>query len=138
MPIRLLCHPGIGPAVSGTALVAADNFSARYDLDRDKGIFRRPTHKLAGQSYVGRILVLNEAKGGVASAWMLAEMQRRGVAPKALVFNRVNPILAQGAAFAGLTLVDRCAGDVTQLIYTGDELEIDPAQGRIDILDRDA
>jgi predicted aconitase with swiveling domain len=138
MPIRLSCHPGIGPAVSGTALVAADNFSARYDLDRDKGIFYRPSHKLAGQSYVGRILVLNEAKGGVASAWMLAEMKARGLAPKAFVFNRVNPILAQGAAFAGLTLVDRCTGDVTRLIRSGDELEIDPAQGHIDILNRHA
>ena len=138
MPIRLSCHPGIGPAVSGTALVAADNFSARYDLDRDKGIFDRRSHKLAGQSYVGLILVLNEAKGGVASAWMLAEMKARGRAPKAFVFNRVNPILAQGAAFAGLTLVDRCAGDVTRLIRSGDELEIDPAQGHIDILNRDA
>jgi predicted aconitase with swiveling domain len=138
MPIRLLCHPGIGPAVAGTALVAADNFSARYDLDREQGIFRRPSHKLAGQSYVGRILVLNEAKGGVASAWMLAEMKARGRAPKALVFNRVNPILAQGAAFAGISLVDRFAGDVTRLIRSGDELKIEPAQGHIDILSRDA
>ena len=138
MPIVLSCHPGIGPAVSGTALVAADNFSARYDLDREQGIFRRPSHKLAGESYVGRILVLNEAKGGVASAWMLAEMRARGLAPKALVFNRVNPILAQGAAFAGLALVDRFAGDVTQLIRTGDALSIDPAAGQVTILNRDS
>ena len=59
MPITLRCHPGIGPRVTGTALVAKDNFSARYDLDRDKGIFYRPSHKLAWQSYVDRILVLN-------------------------------------------------------------------------------
>lgn len=138
MPIVLSCHPGIGPAASGTALVAADNFSARYDLDRDKGIFRRPSHKLAGESYVGCILVLNEAKGGVASAWMLAEMRARGLVPLGFVFNRVNPILAQGAAFAGLALVDRFAGDVTQLIHTGDELAIDPAAGQVVILNRDS
>ena len=68
MPIVLKCHKGIGPTVSGTALVADDNFSARYDLDRAKGIFSRPAHKLFGQSYVGQILVLVTAKGGVASA----------------------------------------------------------------------
>ena len=33
MAIELACHAGIGPAVEGTALVADDNFSARYDLD---------------------------------------------------------------------------------------------------------
>ncbi len=138
MTIVLRCHKGIGPAVTGTALVAADNFSARYDLDRIKGVVSRPSHKLAGQSYVDRILVLDQAKGGVATAWMLHEMMTRGVTPCALIFNRVNPILAQGAAFAGLALVDRFSdGDVTTLIHTGDELSVDPAAGVVEILSRD-
>ena len=138
MPIVLACHKGIGPAVTGTALVARDNFSARYDLDRAAGTFSRPSHKLFGQSYVGRILVLQTAKGGVASAWMLREMAERGMAPKAIVFDRSNTILAQGAAFAGLTLVDRFeAGDPTLLIRTGDEVLIEPRQGQVTILNRD-
>ena len=77
----------IGKPVQGTALVANDGFSARYDLDRIGGTFSRPAHKLAGQSYVGKILVLDTAKGGVASAWMLHEMASRGMMPLAIVFN---------------------------------------------------
>src|SRR5262252_1270449 len=122
MPFVVRCHPGIGPAVSGTALVAADNFSARYDLDRNRGIFTRPSHRLAGHSYVDRILVLGGAKGGVATAWMLHDMKARGIVPRALIFNRVNPIIAQGAAFAGVALVDRFTGDVTALFHTGEVL----------------
>src|SRR6195256_3593343 len=137
MPILLRCHQGIGPAVSGTALVARDNFSARYDLDRRTGSFSRPTHKLAGQSYVDRILVLDGAKGGVATAWMLHDMRARGIVPRALIFNRVNPIIAQGAAFGGITLVDRFAGDVTSLFHTGDTLRVDAAAGVVEILNRD-
>jgi predicted aconitase with swiveling domain len=138
MPIVLRCHKGIGPAVTGTALVARDNFSARYDLDRIKGTFSRPAHKLYGQSYVGQVLVLITAKGGVASAWMLHEMKARGMAPKAILLDRANTILAQGAAFAELTLVDRfAAGDPTTLIRTDDELNIDPAKGLVTILNRD-
>jgi predicted aconitase with swiveling domain len=137
MPILLHCHKGIGPVVTGAALVAADNFSARYDLDRKNGVFSRPSHKLAGQSYVDRILVLNDAKGGVATAWMLHEMAARGVVPRALIFNRVNPILAQGAAFGNVALVDRFAGDVTRLFRTGDQLRVDPAAGQVEILNRD-
>jgi predicted aconitase with swiveling domain len=137
MAIILRCHPGIGPAVTGEALVAKDNFSARYDLDRKSGVFSRPTHRLVGQSYVGRVLVLDQAKGGVATAWMLRDMQERGIVPLALVLNRVNPILAQGAAFAGVTLVDRFPGDVTDQIRTGDRLRIDPGAGVVEILNRD-
>ena len=137
MPLRLHCHKGIGPAVTGTALVAADNFSARYDLDRTKGIFSRPSHKLAGQSYADRILVLDTAKGGVATAWMLHDMAARRIVPRALIFNRVNPILAQGAAFGGVALVDRFDGDVARIFRTGDELRVDPSAGFVEILNRD-
>ncbi|HEY1430145.1 MAG TPA: DUF126 domain-containing protein [Stellaceae bacterium] len=138
MPLVLRCHPGIGPAVNGTALVATDNFSARYDLDRVRGVFARSSHKLAGQSYIDRILVLDGAKGGVATAWMLHDMAARRIVPRALIFNRVNPILAQGAAFAGVALVDRFAGDVTQFFRNGDQLRVDPAAGVVEILNRDA
>lgn len=131
------CHVGIGPEVSGEALVTDDNFSARYDLDRIKGTFSRPQHKLAGESYVDKILVVNTAKGGVASAWMLHEMASRGMAPKALLFNAANTILAQGAALAGMTMCDRFEdGDITRLVATGDRVTVYPGEGRI-IVHRD-
>jgi predicted aconitase with swiveling domain len=132
--IQLKCHVGVGPEVSGEALVTDDNFSARYDLDRIAGVFSRPQHKLAGQSYVDKIMVFNTAKGGVASAWMLHEMKSRGIAPKAILFNNVNPILAQGAALAGMAMCDRFEdGDVTRLIQTGDRLTVDPQNGLVTI-----
>jgi predicted aconitase with swiveling domain len=60
------------------------------------------------------------------------------MAPKAIVFDRANTILAQGAAFAGMTMVDRFeAGDPTRLIRSGDELRIEPALGQVTILNRD-
>ncbi|MEM9357798.1 MAG: DUF126 domain-containing protein [Pseudomonadota bacterium] len=131
---ELKCHVGIGDVVTGEALVADDNFSARYDLDRIKGIFSRPQHTLAGQSYVDKILVLNTAKGGVASAWMLYEMKSRGLAPKAILFNAANTILAQGAALADMAMVDRFAdGDVTQLIKTGELVTVNPAEGLVHV-----
>ncbi len=134
MSLILKCHPGIGSKVTGEALVANDNFSARYDLDRIKGIFSRPQHALAGQSYVDKILVLNTAKGGVATAWMLYEMASRNMAPRALVLNSANTIIAQGAALAELPLCDRFEdGDITRLIKTGDQLTVDPDGGVVSV-----
>lgn len=134
---ELKCHVGIGPEVTGEALVTDDNFSARYDLDRIKGTFSRPQHKLAGESYVDKILVVNTAKGGVASAWMLHEMASRGMAPKALLFNTANTILAQGAALAAMTMCDRFLdGDITKLVATGDRVTVYPSEGRV-VIHRD-
>jgi hypothetical protein len=131
---ELVARHAIGKLVSGTALVAHDGFSARYDLDRIGGTFSRPTHKLAGQSYVGRVLVLDTAKGGVASAWMLREMASRGVIPLALVFNSVNPILAQGAAFGGVTMLAGFDAEVTAQVPDGARVEIDPEKRVLRIL----
>jgi len=131
----LKCHIGVGPAVTGEALVADDNFSARYDLDRINGVFSRPQHKLAGQSYRDKILVLNTAKGGVATAWMLYEMQSRGITPKAILFHNANTILVQGAAMADMAMCDRFVdGDITTLIKTGQMVAVDPAAGEVRIL----
>ena len=131
----LRCHAGIGPDVEGEALVAIDNFSARYDLDREKGIFSRPQHALFGKSYKDKILVFNTAKGGVASAWMLYEMKARGIAPKAILFNTANTILAQGAALALMPMCDRFVdGDVTTLIRSGQILKVRPSAGEVELV----
>src|SRR5213079_438955 len=135
MPTVLKCHPGIGPAVTGTALVAKDNFSARYDLDRKRGTFSRPSHALAGQSYVGKILVLDTAKGGVATAWMLHDMMARGVVPLALVFNSVNPILVQGAALANMPMLVGFDEDITAAIPNGAQVEVNPQSGMLSLCD---
>ena len=122
----LLARQAMGRKVRGIALVAKDGFSARYDLDRINGVFSRPAHRLAGQSYRDRILVLDAAKGGVATAWMLHEMQARGVMPAALVLNRVNPIMVQGAALAEFTMISGFANDITQLVPDNALVEVDP------------
>jgi hypothetical protein len=122
----LLARHAIGATVRGEALVAHDGFSARYDLDRNRGVFSRPAHKLAGQSYAGKILVLDTAKGGVASAWMLHEMASRRIVPLAIVFNTVNPILVQGAAFGGITMLAGFDEDITARVPHGATVEIDP------------
>ncbi len=116
----------MGVCVRGCALVAKDGFSARYDLDRTRGVFSRPEHKLAGRSYVGRVLVLDGAKGGVATAWMLHEMAARRMAPAALVLNRVNPIMVQGAALADFTMISGFEQDITAAVPDGALVEVDP------------
>lgn len=124
----------MGRTVRGVALVAKDGFSARYDLDRIAGVFSRPAHKLAGQSFVGKILVLETAKGGVATAWMLHEMQARGVVPLAIVLNSVNPIIAQGAALGDVPLLAGFDEDVTATIPDGVMISICPQQKTVTIV----
>jgi predicted aconitase with swiveling domain len=124
----------MGHALEADCLSAHDGFSARYDLNRLEGTFSRPSHKMFGQSYHGKILVLDTAKGGVASAWMLYEMKSRNLYPAAIIFNTVNPILAQGAAHAGITMLAGFEGDITSLIRDGAKLRLNPERKTVEVL----
>ncbi len=124
---------GMGPEVSGPALVSAQGFGVRYDLNPETGIISNREHDLYGESVAGCILVFTKPKGGVAASWSLADLHDRGMAPLGIVFRRASPIFAQGALFAGLTLIHDLEEDPCSLIKSGDDLTLRPGQGRIEI-----
>jgi uncharacterized protein len=125
--------PGFGAPVEGRALVSADGFSARYDLDHTTGVISRESHELHGQSVVGRILVVSTAKGGTATGWRLLDLVSRGTAPRALIFRRTNPVMVQGAVLAGIPIMHRLAPDPLDVLATGDLLRLVPAEGRVEV-----
>jgi predicted aconitase with swiveling domain len=127
--------PGFGPEVEGEALVSSHGFSARYDLDHLTGVISRPSHDLYGQSIVGKVLVVPTAKGGTATGWRLRDLAERGLAPLALVFRRTNPVMVQGAVFAGIAIMHRLEPDPLAAIATGRRVRLRPAEGRLDVLD---
>lgn len=128
--------PGTGPTVEGEALVSHHGFNARYDMDRRKGVFSRPTHDLYPEPFVDKILVFTTAKGGIATSWALNDLKQKGIAPKGLVFRTANPIVVQGAVFAGLPILHQLQPDPVDTLHSGDWLRLLPAEGRIEVLRR--
>lgn len=129
--LELRAPPGVGPKVAGPALVSQHGFSARYDVDRNEGVFSRPAHDLYGRRLAGSILVCATAKGGIATSWMLLDMVQREIAPLAILFRTTNPVMVQGAVLAGLPMMHRLQPDPLVSIRTGDYLEVDPAAGAV-------
>lgn len=122
---------GVGPVVEGEALVSRHAFSARYDVDRDRGVFSRQAHDLYGQSLVGKVLVCTTAKGGIATSWMLLDMRARQKAPLAILFRTTNPVMVQGAVLAGIAMMHRLEPDPVAAIQTGDWVRVDPGAGLV-------
>ena len=65
---------------------------------------------------------------------MLHEMKARGITPLALVFNAVNPIMAQGAALADLPMLAGFDCDITSVIASGARIELMPDQALLRVL----
>lgn len=125
-----------GQCVRGRALVSREGFSPRYDLDRTSGVISKIGHALEGHSVHDKIMIIPSAKGGVAAGWAFADIAEKGFALKALVFGKLNPVMVQGAVFAGMTITEGWSADPLTLIRTDDLIEVDPQQRTIRILER--
>jgi predicted aconitase with swiveling domain len=122
---------GWGPAVEGEAIVSAEGFSPRYDLDRWSGVITKPGHALEGTSIRDRILFFPTAKGGIAAGWAFHDIHHKGIGPKALCFGVTNPVMVQGAVFAGITITEGWSEDPLTRFRSGDWVRVDPAAGTI-------
>ncbi|MCG5073242.1 DUF126 domain-containing protein [Paraburkholderia sp. RG36] len=125
---------GYGEAIEGELIVSAHGFNARYDMDRQKGVFARPGHDLYGESIAGKIFVFATPKGGIATSWALADLRRRGLAPLAILCRRANPVVVQGAVLAGIPIADGFEVDPVEYLKTGQRVRLDPARGELTIL----
>jgi predicted aconitase with swiveling domain len=135
-PTIFAAERGAGTVVVGEALVSSKHFSPRYDLDRDAGTFSRPGHPLEGRSLAGKVLFLPGVLGGVAGGWTFFELSSRDRAPSALVFGRTNPVMVQGAILAGIPILDGIDPQAFAVIRDGDVIRVDPANLRVEIIER--
>jgi predicted aconitase with swiveling domain len=125
-----------GPAVEGEAVVSAEGFSPRYDLDRWSGVITKPGHKLEGTSLRDKVCFFPTAKGGIAAGWAFYDIQHKGIAPKALVFGVTNPVMVQGAVFANIPITEGWDRPPAEVIRTGDWVRVDPARRVVELVRR--
>lgn len=127
---------GWGPVAEGEAVVSAEGFSPRYDLDRWTGVITKPGHALEGTSIRDRILFFPTAKGGIAAGWAFHDIRHKGIGPKALCFGITNPVMVQGAVFAGITITEGWSQDPRTCLRSGDRVRVDPGAGTITLVHR--
>jgi predicted aconitase with swiveling domain len=133
MPVIRLKR-GYGAPVEGIALISREGFSPRYDLDRWTGLISRPGHALEGHNLKDKILITPSAKGGIAAGWAFYDIKHKDIAPKAFVFGVTNPVMVQGAVFAGITITEGWSRDPYSWIKTGDIVRVDPVKKTLELI----
>ncbi len=117
---------GYGEPVEGEALVMREGFSPRYDLDRLTGVISRIGHSAEGLSIKDRILVIPTVKGGVAGGWAFLDLLHKGIAPKGLVFGKLNPVMVQGAVLAKIPITEGWSSNALDQFSNRDVIRVDP------------
>jgi predicted aconitase with swiveling domain len=128
-----VCEAAVGAPCEGELLVSHQGFNARYDLDLETGRFSRPDHDLHGHSLRDKVFVFTVPKGGIATSWALNALAVRGLAPKAILCDDVNPVVVQGAVLARVTLMTGLPSGLRPLLRDGATVRLDPASRRITV-----
>lgn len=136
--MRIAVERAYGAAVEGEAVVSEEGFSPRYDLDRWSGTITKPGHRLEGTSLKDKICFFPTAKGGIAAGWAFYDIKWKKIAPKAFIFGVTNPVMVQGAIFAGITITEGWTPHPREVLATGDWVRVDPLARMIEVLGRAA
>ena len=132
MKIKTLKGRSIVPGrCRGLALVSTKPISFLGGVDPTSGLIVERDHDLKGKSVKGAILCFPYGHGSTVGSYVLYSLAKRGLGPKAIVNQAADPVVVVGAIIAEIPMVDRV--DIQQ-IMTGDTVEVDSAEGTVNIV----
>ncbi len=121
-----------GRVEEGEILLQEENFSFFGDVNRETGIINVGTN--AGKSFKDKILVFPQSKGSTLAPYVAADCKRNGVAPKAILCQKADGVVAMVAILADIPTMDQFEENIVGVVNTGDRVRIDPDQGFIEVL----
>lgn len=121
-----------GRSVEGEVMVQKESFSFFGDVNRETGVINVGTN--AGKSFKDKILVFPQSKGSTLAPYVASDCKRNGVAPKAILCQKADGVLAMVAILADIPTMDSFEVNILKELRTGDHLRVEPDKGRIEIL----
>lgn len=123
-----------GRSVEGEVMVQKENFSFFGEVNSEKGMINVGTN--AGKSFKDKILVFPQSKGSTLAPYIAADCKRNGVAPKAILCQKADGVVAMVAILADILTMDQFEENIVEVVKTGDRIRVDPDKGFIEILSR--
>lgn len=125
---------GIVPGVAeGEALVTRETISGWGGIDPMTGTIIETRHELVGQSFAGKVLLFQGAKGSSGWSAMFHMARLAGKAPAAMLFIDMTSKAALGAVVTHAPTVTDFDIDPFSAIRTGDRVRVDGATGRVEV-----
>jgi len=114
--------------VKGVALVSQKPLSFLGGIDPKTGIVKDAESDIKGESVKDKILVFPRGKGSTVGSYVIYQLKKNNVAPKAIVVEDAETIVATGAIIAEIPMVDKI--DIKK-IKSGQVIEVDADKGEV-------
>lgn len=119
--------------VEGEAIVSKEPIGFYGGVDAKTGIVIDRGHELEGESVTDKILIFPCGKGSTVGSYVIYGLKKNGVAPRAIVNEETETIVATGVILAGIPCVDKI--DLTQLnVKSGDRVRVDADSGSVEMI----
>ncbi|MEM2546932.1 MAG: DUF126 domain-containing protein [Candidatus Bathyarchaeia archaeon] len=113
------------------ALVSTMPISFLGDVDPETGKIIEKRHDLYGESIKDRVLCFPHGHGSTVGSYVLYSLAKKGLAPRAIINQKADPVIVVGAVIANIPMVDKI--DIGK-INSGDLVEVDAYKGTVKIL----
>ena len=123
-----------GGKVEGEAIVQQELFSFFGDVNRETGIINVGTN--AGKSFKDKILIFPKGKGSTLAPYVAINCVENGVAPKAILCQKADGVIALVGIMARIPAVDQFDKDIMKVVKTGDYLKVDADKGIVEIIEK--
>ena len=138
MPTKIILRGRkvVGGCAEGEAIVTQDTISGWGGINEKDGTVIERRHELLGRSFKDKVLVFPGAKGSSGWSAYFHMARLNGVAPRAMIFNKMTTKVALGAVVTRAPAMTNLEQDPLLVIETGDWVKVDADNGVVEILKR--
>ena len=115
----------------GVAIVSDEPIGFYGGIDSNTGIVIEKGHSLEGKCVKDKILVFPCGKGSTVGSYVIYGLKKNGVAPKGIINEETETIVATGVILAGIPCIDKIN---IKKIKNGDELFLDADNAKLTII----
>ena len=120
-------YPG---RANGVAIVSNEPIGFYGGIDSNTGIVIEEEHPLKGRCVKDKILVFPCGKGSTVGSYVIYGLKKNGVAPRGIINEETETIVATGVILAGIPCVDKI--DILK-IKEGDTVLLDAEKALVTI-----
>ena len=126
--IGRIISPGFA---DGEALVSQEPIGFYGGVDAKTGIVIEQGHALEGKCVKDKVLVFPCGKGSTVGSYVIYGLKKNSVAPRAIVNQETETIVATGVILAGIPCVDKI--DLEELgLTSGQRVKVDADNGIVE------
>ena len=118
----------------GEALVSSEPISFLGDVDPKTGVVVNQKHPLFNKCIADKVLVFPRGRGSTVGSYVMYQLKKNGKAPKAIVNEEAEVIVAVGAIISEIPMVDKLEGNAFRLIKDGRKLIVDGKRGIVRVV----